>query len=276
MTETPRSTVMKTLQPTVLQPTFSSEPGLTGNERDAYFLELITNNGDCDPPCYWGIIPGHSSVSEYYDLFTPVGDLRSLPLEFPYSFRFSVMYEKSNVSVNASVENNIVRNIRSRIGSMDKVPELYLATARYSLDHIFSLHGKPSRIVLGVTPRQIEAGPTTFFYDLWIFYDADGFVILNRGPHSDPTKSDTIRICPKHDELYTIELYLQAPDDTYSLNELVDQLSGESNGFFDGLLKKRFYQPLEDVTNLSLDQFYETILASPQATCFETTVDLWP
>ena len=59
---TPTITLTKTPEPT-------SEITSTPNHIRAKFMKLYSTNGNCSLPCWWGIIPGKTTLNEVHQLF---------------------------------------------------------------------------------------------------------------------------------------------------------------------------------------------------------------
>jgi hypothetical protein len=105
-------------------------------------------------------------------------------------------------------------------------------------------------------------GPYPFA--LWIVYPQQGFLIRYDGDNS--TVGGNIRICPLRSSL---EIRIWDVEDLGYEDLLKD----------DSVLAPPFGlgpQPLENVTTLTRESFYERFKSAAIDTCFETPASLWP
>jgi len=121
----------------------------------------------------------------------------------------------------------------------------------------------PSRIRLYVQGPTISDSRS--LAEIVVFYDHLGFGIhyfFVNAVTQDPVNS-AIRICLKDDRLESFKLYLQAPEDRTPLEKMTTTAIG--NRFF----PYEWLQPLNDVTSLSIEDFYKRFTRSPINNCFD-------
>lgn len=104
-------------------------------------------------------------------------------------------------------------------------------------------------------------------YDLWIFYDDQGFLLHYTGlAEFQPI----YRICPTFGAEGNIgiglDMYLQSPENKAPLESLTNiQALGPS-----ALL------PIDKAAGLSVEDFYKLFGQNSKPVCFETPRDIWP
>jgi hypothetical protein len=142
-------------------------------------------------------------------------------------------------------------------------PAMARATQGYSLRSILAEYGMPSRI------RSYVQGPTLSnsrsLAEILLFYDQLGFSIhyfFANVVTQDPLNS-AVRTCLKDSRLESFKLYLQAPDDRTPLEKMIQTAIGDKFFPYDWL------KPLEEVTSLSIEDFYKRFTRSPIIDCFD-------
>jgi hypothetical protein len=96
-----------------------------------------------------------------------------------------------------------------------------------------------------------------------IFYDPLGFGIhyfyINVVTLEE--KNSILHTCPRDDHLEHFRLYLQAPDDQTPLEKMTTTAMSGS------LFPYSLLQPLEDITTLSIEDFYYSFKSSQTKAC---------
>jgi hypothetical protein len=274
-TRTPTSTLTSTpvLSPTAIPftPTpVTPVPTWLPQEQEAYLLNLIETNNHCRLPCLFGIQPGISAWEE----------IRSV--ESPFYFR-EVYLPDSNgfLYLHSLVRDRIAQLDVAFSGSGRRIermtatayiflpsdphysPAIARAARGYSLPSILAEYGMPSRILFYVQ-RQIKPNSGTLA-EILLFYDHLGFGIhyffLNAVTQDQ--ENSAFHTCLKYDHLESFKLYLQAPDDRTPLEKMITTDTGGRFFPYDWL------QPLEDITTLSIKDFYNRFTSSPTKDCFD-------
>jgi hypothetical protein len=130
----------------------------------------------------------------------------------------------------------------------------------YRLSSVLSIYKQPGNVL-------IFANEGWRYFELVLDYSNQGFVIW----YSAPLDSDAKNFlgCPAK---AFVNLYLWAPDLTYTWAEGVAR--NEDTSEIASL--NRDFQPLEDVTSMTLDEFYDAFVNINNETCLETPKELWP
>jgi len=239
-------------------------------EQEAYLLNLIETNNNCRLPCLFGIQPGISIWEEIRSVESPFY-FRKVYLPDSNGFlylHFHVKDKIGHLDVAFSGTGHLVEHITATAyiflpGDPHYSPALARAARAYSLPNILAEYGIPSRILFYVQ-GQIESNSGSLA-EILLFYDQLGFGIhyffLN-AVTQDPVNSAT-RLCLKDDHLESFKLYLQAPDDRTPLEKMITTDIGGRFFPYDRL------QPLEDITTLSIKDFYNRFTSSPTKDCFD-------
>lgn len=248
-----------TLQPTetkvvVLTPTPTPVPTLLSEQAIARMLSLYEDNGGCELPCWWGIIPGKTTWEEASGILSPIGVIvmsKNWPsVQDPnvkhYSFIMSVPYSMSPVTgqITAAfvVERDVVKVIN--IDSNWVKPSF-----DNSLAGMLTTCGIPE--VWVKTQPFFGAGES--YYDIFLYYPEKGSIWLHG---VEEFVHDGIKICPaKRDSSTGPSIVLWSDQDAIALQNVKQGLQWD----FFVALKPESFQRLEDANaNMTDQSFYDT------------------
>lgn len=255
--------------PTSTRTPITPVPTLPAAEQDAYLLKLIETNGGCELPCFFGIQPGVSSWEDirfvegpiyfresYFPerkderlyLYVPPRKTRYFDVAFWGS---STLIEHITVDAQISLPND----------PYDYVPAFAKAVYPYALPNLLAQYGMPSRILLQVL-GQIEPESGTQA-EIYLFYDHLGFLAHYwfLDVVTQDSETGVLRACPDYSHTVFIRLYLQASKDKTPLEKMV----GGTNDYYFNTL----FQPIEKITALSIEDFYQLFVAPTEITCFD-------
>lgn len=205
-------------------------PTLTADEEYAYVQDMLTTNGGCELPCWWGITPGESSWQDAND-------------RFPYlNFQFQFPEELGDYDVHLTLteEGGLVQFIEARGYCFpDDCDRFAQDWARYSLDQVLSRYGAPSRARIALVLPVEPGGP--IYYILYVFYDDLGVGLRYMGPAV--AQGEVLRTCFSFED---ITLWLQSPESSTPLEHAI------------GPDEWSFAVPLDEATGMSVEEFYET------------------
>jgi hypothetical protein len=241
------STFTPTISPTL---TSTQSPKATLEPQQAQqVLALFQKPFDCELPCFWGIVPEKTTISETEKVFSDLG----LQLIFMNThdgndyYYLSYKFENDiKIGIQVIVQYSIVKNLRILIQ-----PELFKEGAHrkwitYSPETVIAQFGMPTSVKIWADfgPRPVYG--MTFFYDtlgLWIDY-AYGFFT-----HAQ----SKLQICPLIDEFSGITIWIGKPSIEYTPSGHV---------------------PLEEVTSITMDEFFELMTGRPDQACMELKQDV--
>lgn len=272
-TRTPTLTSTPVPSPTAtlfIETPVTAVPTWLPKEQEAYLLGLIETNKDCKLPCLFGIQPGVSTWEEIRSVESPFHFRETyLPDSNGFLYLYSHVKDKiANLDVAFSGSGRRIERITAgEFIFLPSDPGYSSAIARaargYSLPNILAEYGMPSRIRLYVQ-RQLEPDSRSLA-ELLLFYDHLGFGIhyfFVNMVTQDPVNSAT-RICLNDDHLESFKLYLQASDDRTPLEKMVTVAIG------DRVFPYNWLRPLEEMTTLSIKDFYNRFISSPIKDCFD-------
>ena len=220
---------------------------------------MQTTNGGCRLPCWWGIIPGETSLREATDVLAPLCGYESersvsgfsLP---EYSGIDASLYGESDGPVEEIwVFGSIYGTASSGCEfSLDESWQLY------SLSGLLGQLGTPSGVQIGFGPATAKDAKVSY-YELHVFYDELGLVARYMGPAT--TVESIVIACFGLAQVTDIRLYIRTPQP--------DGFGGPPWEYYTNA------QPLEMVSDHSLETFSEDF-QQDDGMCLESPASLWP
>jgi hypothetical protein len=244
-------------------------PTLPPQEKERYLLDLIESNGGCELPCFLGIQPGVSMWEEIRRIEGPLYfRAQYLPYDKDSIYLYTYMEGRAeNLEVGFKGSNKVIEQITvvARIYLPDDPYGYFPAFAetmhRYSLPNLLAEFGIPSRILLHVQ-GQAEPGAGTQA-SILLLYDKLGILADYWFLDSVTQDSETgaLRACPNYEHTHSVSLYLQNPENN---NPLERMIGGADDYALNHLLK-----PVQDVTTLSIEDFFNLFVEPDESDCFE-------
>lgn len=268
-TATPTILISSSQSPTPTLFSMTAIPTLPVEEQEAYLLDLIKANGDCELPCFLGIQPGESQWEELRKIDGPTYYReRYVPDEKGFlRIPFYVNREKfSNFDLVVWGSGNIIENIMvdARLYMPDDpyhFPAFASVMQQYSMENILTVYGIPSRILINVQGQaEPESGTQA---SILIFYDNVGILIdfwfLDVVTQDSITRK--LRTCPDYEHIHSIGFYLQNPNNKTPLERMI----GDEDDYVLNYLLK----PLNEITAMSIEEFYKIFVAADDIGCFD-------
>ena len=255
--------IIPTLTPT-LQPTLSATqtiaPTLSTEEALRRIKEFYKDNGVCNLPCWWGIVPGETMWEQAKQLLGPLGIMKNdyfeafVPREMdPLKGPLPIDYVFGNVDARFYVDNNVVRviNVNSRWVNQ---------SFDYSLSGILNVWGTPDEIWFTLYPESVTGTP---HYDLYLLYSHKGMV-MSRGFAS--VSGNLMTICPQ--KVLTYDgippwFMLWSSEEDVSFSDESEILTHFKTTFGEVFVQ------LENATDTSKDQFYEIYSKPNPSKCLD-------
>ncbi len=206
---------------------------------------------NCEVPCFWGIIPGKTSFDEARIFFSQLGftpfegTVRSFPSSGMYFYTIEYDTGSGHPSrVTLYIINNMVEGI---IVNPD-IPEPLEGSPRqwiaYSPETLITRYGSPSRVEFTIDWQQ------SITINMIMYIDASDLIVSYFGIDMNPWL-----FCPLTDTFYAVRLWMGQTPPYTPLSERV---------------------PLEEATSLTMDQFTQLMLGSPDQACFALNADAFP
>lgn len=254
-------------------------PTLPMQEAQAKFLKLLSNNGGCELPCLWGIVPGESSYSGAQAILSPLGSVSDftafkagLGSISPY-LREGDLETYTTIDFIANSDRDTVNSIAfsaeahrpfEQGGYEDVFDSKFFGekVSAYTLANVLTEQGIPSSVMIATFGGPLTRGGTGGF-DILLLYPDQGILVNYKT------------------QMHLLEANVHGcPQNAYVRMELYPP--GQPDSFFEGLKQTDWavrmsldYRRLEEVTSMSIQEFYETF-REPTDKCIETPAKLWP
>lgn len=254
-TETPfpTQTQIPTIFPTITPPPM---PSPTFQSIESVY-ELIKTNGNCDELCFWGIIPGKTTVEDFsaWAQNSPVSFRQSKDDRYDFYFAddtgivyFGWFY----------VENEIVTGIKVNIyNETGPVSDIREGWKFFSMASVLEKFGTPSLILVDtehsheLEPNQIEE---TVSYTYNLFFDDIGLIASYDGGQIDNAKNGAYTFCPGQDPVWSINLWINLAEYAPS---------------------RRYWPDIEEAAGITNEVFRERLLANPENYCQKMRADVF-
>lgn len=279
-TVTPKPTKTRVAPSPTSSPTSTVTPTATSAVPPEEILNLLKTNGGCLLPCWWGILPGETTletVKSFTDQFgglaihvlreetgnfrvrVPDGNVRP-EIDVVYGPLQADKVEWLRVSPILHRKNDAGEyEMQDRRGD----PQYLAHYTTYTIASMLTTYGKPDSILLSGDMTN-EPGPP-WVYALTLVYANRGiWVEYFGGMGGEPNLS----ICPMQT---SIRLWLWEPEKYTSVEEVLSS-SLPLGGW--GLSLGRL-STLNEKTDLTLDEFYEVFKDADYDTCFESPTERW-
>lgn len=259
-------------------PSATLVPTLSPVGARAYLIDLLLNNDHCRLPCLWGIAPGYSTLDGAFTILSPLSSLSGLTFlgANPGGISPRIVLEDIEVHVNlrllSSTNNSVVDFIDFSVRALKPTPsgfaeDFYSSafrdlTQHYSLSSILAEYGPPSDVRLftyAETPPP-SAGLKGNF-QLLLLYPELGFLVQYTTTMAIIEGSVVGCFDAPH-----VAFALTTPG-TNNLYEFIPSTTWQ--------ITIQSYQALEQVTTLSIDDFYLQF-RNPLNDCLETPAYYWP
>jgi hypothetical protein len=227
-------------------------------------LQLLKDQEACSlsHPCFWGITPGETTLSEAEGIFANLGIFIEA-----FNEDGKIIYAKGLDVGNGlhlhvrlrTKDNEIVESLQTDVFVLDSKKDALTQQewSAFSPPKILATYGKPSRVDFYLS-HDLQDGfpPNTYiptFYHFVMHFEESGLVIeYGRNVFTD---ENTFTACPLIDKSKGVRVFL---------GENFDTRRSPPPGI-----------PVEQATSLSLDQFYNLMLQNPEKACFNLSKDVF-
>ena len=257
-------TFLPTAAPTkTLTPTWTPLPTLTLKQAREKINDLNSDNGGCQLPCWWGLIPGKATWNEALQLLAPFteikqGESRSFVENGKthyvtnYTFYYKFPGETASQRLIIDVQDDLVIGFTIFPAKTEH---------NFTLSQILMYFGKPNQVYVSAQPdtQTNQLLPAIIVLDygdkgIWASYE---FPLSKTG--------ENLKICP---DSTGAKLELWNPKIKYSNKMLIAEYVTMITGFDPKIL--------ENVSKMNIASFYETYKSSGAVPCLETPINLWP
>ncbi len=226
--------------------------------------ELLITNGGCELPCWWGIVPGKTTLSttqrflesfalEYskpapfeYFAFFPYTQTIMFPYEWKQPFQFYIYRTKDRPNV---------------------VEQIYVPYyGNMKLSDILRKYGKPMEIHYWSDGDGIEGSKSRIILD---YSDEGKFFIIEVWSHlvTYTEGQQLVRTCPDTNLERNVSLWLFSD----KLEPEPEDITLMLSKFY---RREDVYKPLSKVSNVTIDEIYGLALSESEI-CFNSPLETW-
>jgi hypothetical protein len=245
-------------------PLLTLESTLTKDQAEKKIYQLLHDENACRFPCWWGIEPEKTTGEEARQLFQYLGkELEEIPFD---SFRVALstgFLKEEAADAFTIITAFIVKSGKIEVIEIQSLGRkdgwFYQYWAPYSIEQLLANYGKPSKVWI-----ESPLWGRGMSYSVWIFYDELGALIGYDGISTWPVGLEgeaKYRLCPrlKDNQVINIFINLKSPYNKLALSKFADRYETAAE----------FLKPLEEVSDLSLDEFYELFTQPGNQPCFD-------
>lgn len=241
-------------------------------------LDLLDNNGDCRLPCLWGITPGESMYQDAKEILMPLSSISDFTAFSDGVGNIMPNYPEGDLNIYINIDfltnDDIVSGIafegralkeRKEDQGSDSIFDSHIFGERlnlYMLPHILAVYGHPSSVLLSTLAELPDQRYGQGHFKVLLLYPDQGILVH-----------------------YTTEMSIVGENVVGCLANAHVKIalgpSGDSESFYELLAPTNWpnlinnYLPLEHVTSMTIDDFYQTF-RQPVDICLETPANLWP
>jgi len=261
-------------------PASTLHPALNAESANKLALQLLNDNSNCRLPCWWGIIPTITTSQDaisFLNSFSSIASTNStdndggyMILKIPNGNGLLSPFIEYN-SIDGVINTLIVgisQIVKNENGGYDEVyddPAFARATQFLSLPEILRSYGQPKEVLISTYSLQPLGWPV--FFDIQLFYPEHGFLMAYNSL-MEFSGSGYIKGCPSKSN---IAIGLWEPGKYLSINDLPGNIRNNISSF-----PLSSYLQVNEATDMSIQDFYDTFKNDEGTLCLETPSSLWP
>jgi len=202
---------------------------------------------DCESPCLWGIIPGKTTLNEAINIFVHLGlPIKSTTYEGKEFYGTQYEFDSGlSIIVTLTIQDEIVKNFRVDINPETQkvgVPREWLA---YSPETLIRQYGLPSKVDFF-----LGRGPRTSF-TMYMYFDAADLIVEY---HILDLRA-RLQVCPLIEQFHYVGIWM-GKDPIY--------------------IPAADTVPLEKATSMTMEEFTELMIGTPNKACFNVKGEMFP
>ncbi|MCC6607333.1 MAG: hypothetical protein IT327_29270 [Anaerolineae bacterium] len=259
------TTLALSTPPVVVTPVPSPQPILSLAEKEALALEYYMTNGNCELPCWWGIVPGETEWQTAQLFLDSIALEISTNQESQFDQFFTAnIYLPAPHELSNREELFLFLTVRSgKVVVIEPgIPHTPLPSNRiYTVAEILKTYGRPAEIKLD-TYGYAHEGPNPF--RIALYYPSLG-ILVRYGNYADFVDENVVG-CIQSGTGFPV---LWDPINTLTFAQALNGTRGL------GTFGEQYYKPLEEATEMDVETFYQTYLDPDTETCIETPAELW-
>lgn len=271
-------------------------PPLSIENRKDTLTSLVQENGGCQLPCIFGITPGVSDTLtvkgfiKYFGANSREADnqIDDISIDTYSNYDWTGVYlrffeNRVDVSIGLAIQiaNDKVKRMEYSghamqlmdIGAKKLYGDPYYDSLlkSFSLSSILNTYGQPEQIIIRSVPDDFghPSPPAQYTFSFVLFYPRQGFVVEYIAVRAE-SENDYVG-CPT--KSYVTNISSWNSNESTSITEAVEHFSN-----LDGISKVNIgeYMQLQDVTPMSIEDFYNTFKIQNSDECVHTPKENWP
>jgi hypothetical protein len=272
---------------------------MTPEEEDAFLLDMLADNANCELPCWWGITPGVTPWQEAQQTFLSYGKNIGIRQRFAgyrdeggnyvpsyegFAHDVSLFGRRAQYPFDYVVQHTfyeqggavqLLEVIGHALGGETwynagwSPPQVFTQDwHNYSLDQILSRYGQPTQVLLHYWSEEET------LYSLALLYEDEGIMVAYMGSvHGEYTGEDDylldiVDICPTTDLITDIDIWLKSPGLEDSLSQIYNAW-GLGEGYYTLPFMGNRSPTLREAAGMSLEEFYSTFLDPNTQVCIQ-------
>jgi hypothetical protein len=261
----PTSTEKTILTSTQIKvPTLKPVITLSSTEATIRIRQLLTDNGKCQFPCWWGIIPGTTRWEKAYEILFPISREDQILGQKVYisnvedidtfSAGFTFLPGDEVIAEGYLIRKNVVNFIEIRFGNYRS----------YSLADLVSTYGTPEEVWIRTYSMEAQGGLPL---DIILVYPCKGILAYY---HSIDAfiADERVQKCYTDETVLVLDLWDPGEQKNF------EQITTEAPMFSDMAAIDQF-QMLGATTDLSIDSFAKLFTDPTQSHCINTPIQFW-
>lgn len=241
-------------------PTLTPLPTIPPQQHGQAYAELMSNNGGCTLPCWWGIELGITPIEYVAQLYTSLGAFITTKDFENGRSRLTALF------VDPQIEDGIqVRHMfRAQDGIIIEAEIEIVWDPNYQIEPILQRLGQPPEVWMWTIPEPYEGVLPARFR---LYFPEQGVLI---GYGTGAVKmDDAINVC--FDEDGGVVMLLWDPDIWNPTGDkgFIERTNESSELTLEG------HQSIEGVSNWDVEEFYTILSASTHSECLQTPSNLW-
>lgn len=252
----PTVTLLPGIEPTLTLP----QP--QNSNQDISLAELLSSNYGCELPCWWGVVPGESTIESIKMFFDrPLFDWIS-----PTTVVAMDSNTETSVVLEFQLDGSLIKMVH--VGGRGEGNGYLQEWQNYSLPTILSRYEVPSNVYIYYPWRPDPFTPP--LYHLFLFYEDLGIEIDYAGLSSEINSDGTSTACPDLAQVIEINLLLYQPG--FDGNVLMLAIPPETVSFIEE--SDTVYDMINwtTATGTSLETFHEMFSSQENESCFDFLV----
>jgi hypothetical protein len=235
-------------------------PTIPPQQRGQIYNELMSSNGGCALPCWWGFELGNTSIDEVRQLYTSFGANISEQNDHNGTSVLEAKFIDPQIENGTQVKHTFITEEDVLIEVLAEI----VFDPNYQLTPLLQELGQPSDIWMWTIPEPYEGALPARFR---LYFPERGvFVLYSTGGLK---VDNAVHVC--FEDTGGVILLLWEPDiwDPTGIKNIIERSDeGGSSFMLEGF-------PIEEVSNWNVEQLY-TALTNPNRTkCLETPSNLW-